>query len=459
MGRDIGWTMGKSIRGCFAAALLIGGVPVAEAQAQQRTGQRATAQETQRGTTVETRQRPDFDPFGVRLGGFRLDGFLESGLGYDSNVFGRENNVVGDGYATETGNVTLGSDWTRHAVGASANVDARQFFSRSELNWTDWNLGGFGRYDINAQTNVEARYRHYREHLDVYNFDVQTAFSAQTALGAPTVVGAQTPAGGQTAGNFTFKPVPYDSDEMQVSGTTRFNRLGITGIGLYRTYRFEDVTINNQRLLVSNNSFDTLIGVIAGSYAFAPGRFVTATVRLQDISYERSISRGRDSFTWVGLLGFEYDFDGVWAGRISVGYQRREYNSPQFKTLEGPAIEGRLSWSPTQLTTVTFNVARTLEESIRQDAVSYQRTTGGVRVDHEFLRNVILGGEVRVDRREYEQPNQTATDGVVQVSGRWLLNRSVSVTGSYAYNRRIEATGGFLEYDRNLIQLRLRVAL
>jgi hypothetical protein len=186
---------------------------------------------------------------------------------------------------------------------------------------------------------------------------------------------------------------------------------------------------------------------------------VTATVRLQDIAYEKSISRGRDSFTWVALLGFEYDFDGVWAGRIGVGYQQRDYNSPQIKNLEGPALEGRLSWSPTQLTTVTFNVARTLEESIRQDAVSYQRTTGGVRVDHEFLRNVILGGEVRVDRREYERPNQTATDGVIQVSGRWLLNRSLSITGSYAYNQRLEATGGFLEYNRHLVQARLRIAL
>ncbi|MBD0273868.1 MAG: outer membrane beta-barrel protein, partial [Acetobacteraceae bacterium] len=166
-----------------------------------------------------------------------------------------------------------------------------------------------------------------------------------------------------------------------------------------------------------------------------------------------------DSFTWVALLGFEYDFDGVWAGRIGVGYQQRNYNSPLIKTLEGPAVEGRLSWSPTQLTTFTLNVARTLEESIRQDAVSYVRTTGGVRVDHEFLRNIILGGEVRVDRREYERPNQTATDGVLEVNSRWLLNRSLSVVGSYAYNRRLEATGGFLEYERHLVQARLRIAL
>ena len=35
----------------------------------------------------------------------------------------------------------------------------------------------------------------------------------------------------------------------------------------------------------------------------------------------------------------------------------------------------------------------------------------------------------------------------------------MSVVGSYAYYRRLEASGGILEYDRNLLQLRLRIAL
>jgi hypothetical protein len=429
MGRNIGWTMGKVVKGGFALVLLAAGLP-STAQAQRASPQVVV----QRGNTVETRPRPDFDPLGVRLGGFRLDGFVEGGIGYDSNVFARKNNVVGDGYAQETGTVALSSDWTRHAVGASAIIDSRQYFSRNEVNWTDWNVGGFGRYDIDSWTNVDASYRHYREHLDVYNFDVQSAN--------------------------IFKPVPYDSDEVQASGSTRFNRLGLTALGIYRTFRFEDVDLNGVRQTTSNNNFDTMIGVLGGSYAFNPGRFLTATVRLQDISYEKSVSRARDSFTWVALLGLEYDFDGVWAGRVGFGYQQRDYNSPQIKTLEGPAAEGRLSWSPTQLTTVTFNVARTIEESIRQDAVSYIRTTAGLRVDHEYLRNVLLGAEFRADRREYGgSSGQTATDGVFQLSSRWLLNRSVSLVGTYAYNRRFEATGQVETYDRNLVQVRLRVAL
>jgi hypothetical protein len=159
------------------------------------------------------------------------------------------------------------------------------------------------------------------------------------------------------------------------------------------------------------------------------------------------------------MAGFEYDFDGVWQARFTFGWQQRNYRGSQLRTLEGPAIEGTLTYAPTRLTTVSLNVARTIEESIRQDAVSYQRSVAAVRVDHEYLRNVILGAELRLDRREYDRPSQTATDGVVGLSAQYLLNRSMSVVGTYAYSLRLESSGGINEYDRNLIQVRLRFAL
>lgn len=424
--------MGKRSPGRVALAVLAGGLTVG-LPASGALGQTMAPSATERGVTVLTRPRPEYDPLGVRLGGFRLDAGVEAGVGWDSNVFGRKSNIVSDGFANQSADIALGSDWTTHALGASVNMSSQQYFNRSDLDWTDWNIGGFGRYDFSADTNLEFRYRHYQEHLDVYNFDVQTAGIS--------------------------KPVPYDSDEAQLTGTTRFNRLGLLGTGLFRTYRFQDVTIGGVRNPVSINDFNTALGALGASYALAPGRFVTAVVRLQDITYQESESRPRDSFTWEALVGFQYDFDGVWQGRLAFGWRHRDYRGPGLKPLEGPAVEGELIWLPTQITTVTFNVRRSIEESIRADAVSYWRTTGGVRVDHELLRNVILGAELRADRREYEQPSQTATDGVFTLNARYLLNRNIALVGSYSYTQRFEATGGILEYDRNLIQVRLRFAL
>ncbi|MBL6455935.1 outer membrane beta-barrel protein [Belnapia sp. T6] len=404
------------------------GLPYGEALAQL-----GNVPDVARGVTVTSRQRSDYNPLGVRLGGFRLDGSVEAGGGWDSNIFGRKNSIKSDAYVDEAARINLESDWTRHAVGASVNMDARQYFKQSSQDWQDFDVGGFGRYDFSSSTNLQAQYRHYRDHLDVYSADVQSAGISQ--------------------------PVPYNSDEFVVAGTTRLNRLGLIAQGVYRTFDFENVPgLNTQ---VSRNSFNTTVGAIGASYSLAPGRNITTIVRVQDISYTANDPsvRARDSFTWEALTGFDYDFDGLWQGRIAVGWRQREYRGPNIRTLQGPAFEGSLSYVPTQLTTLRLLVSRTIEESIRQDAVSYQRTQLGLSVDHEYLRNVILHGEVKGDRREYERPSQRSTDALLILSARYLLNRNMQVIGSYAYTRRLESTGGFTEYDRNLLQVRLRFDL
>jgi len=416
---------------CAVGALFVGVLPIAEAAAQDAI-RGITSRDVERGVTVASRVRQDYNPLGVRLGGFTLNGQIDAGPGFDSNVFGTKSNKKSDGFMDEAASVSLDSNWSTHGVGVSGNMDSRQYFKNSELDWIDWDVGTYGRYDFSSVTNLEGRYRHYRDHLDVYSVDVQAA--------------------GIT------RPVPYDSDEFQVTGNTQLNRLGLLATGLHRTYRFQDVNINGTPTQVSLNDFDSTIGALGTSYALAPGRFINAIFRLQDINYTNSVSSDRNSFTWEALGGFQYDFDGVWQGRIAVGWRERNYQGP-IKALSGPAIEGLLTWAPTLLTTVRFNVSRTIEESIRQNAVSFNRTAGGVAVDHELLRNIILGADVRADYREYQSPNQTALDALLTLSARYLVNRNMSVIGTYTYARRLEATNGLQEFDRNVVSLRLRIAL
>src|ERR1700722_20831561 len=47
------------------------------------------------GVTVASRERPDFDPLGTRIGDFIARPQIEEGLGYDDNVFGSGGKRVG----------------------------------------------------------------------------------------------------------------------------------------------------------------------------------------------------------------------------------------------------------------------------------------------------------------------------------------------------------------------------
>jgi hypothetical protein len=396
--------------------------------------------ETARGTTVTTRAREDFDPLGVRLDGFRLDAAAEFGLGYDDNLFGTKRNRRSDGYATGGFQTNLESDWSTHRLGAYAQLEERRYFRTSSQDWRDWSAGLVGRYDITTDTSVEAAYNHVVQHLDADNVEVQ-----QTGLS---------------------RPVEYAYDEAVLTGRTRFNRIGLEGSAIYRDYRYEDIDLggppqppSSDPGRLSRNDFETWLGQLGTSYLLAPGRYVTLVGRLQDISYKESGQRDRDSLTWEALGGFTYDFDGLFQGRIAVGYRQRDYEGAQFKTLSGPAFEGELIWQPTLLTTVTFQGRRVIEESIRNNAVSYTRTEAGVLVDHEYLRNVILSAELRAERREYDDPDQKVTDGVGVLAARYLINRNLSVAASYQHARRLSASSGIDEYGQNLFQIRLRVAL
>jgi len=414
-----------------AGAVFLGALPVSEAVAQAASG--ITPADVERGVTVASRQRRDYNPLGVRLGAFTLNGSADAGPGYDTNLLGTKTNKTADGFMDEAATLSLDSNWSRHGVGVSGNMDSRQYFQNNSFDWLDWDVGGYGRYDFTNVTSAEARYRHYRDHLDVQSIDVQTA--------------------GIT------RPVPYNSDEFQASGQTQFGRIGLIGTGIYRTFRYQDVVINGVPNQVSVNDFNSTIGAIGTSYAFSQGRFANLIFRVQDVSYLNTVARPRDSFTWEVLGGFTYDFDGVWQGRIAVGWRERSYQDPTIKNFSGPAVEGQLTWAPTLLTTIRFNVAKTIEESIRANAVSYNRTLGGIGLDHELRRNIILSGDIRADYREYQSPNQTSLDGLFTLGARYLLNRSMSVFGTYTYARRFEATNGLLEYNRNVFQVRLRVAL
>lgn len=396
--------------------------------------------EVQRGQTVADRPRADFDPLGVRLGAFRADVAAEAGLGYDSNIQGTRDNRISDGFASFGAEASLRSQWSTHALGATARILNRSHFEETEQDWTDFAVGISGRYDLTPDTSIDAAYNFVQEHLSSTSVDVQEA-------------GLQ-------------RPVPYTYNELQAQAQTRFNRIGAVVLGNWRGYRFDNVDAGPATTpggippgQVSIFDFDSAIAAVGLNYQLAPGRFVNFVVRYQNITYQDSSQRARDSDTWAALVGATYDFDGIWGFNGEIGYLRREYSGPDLKELSAPTFAGTLTWQPTLLTTFSATVRRDVRESIRGNAVSYVATTGALRVDHEYLRNVILGGEVGVEYDEYQQPDQFSTDLYAGVSARWLINRNVSLVGSYQYAWRANASAGLDEYDRNLVLVRLRVAL
>ncbi|MFC7556170.1 outer membrane beta-barrel protein [Pseudoroseomonas wenyumeiae] len=165
-----------------------------------------------RSPTVTGRLRPDYAPAGVRLGGFRLDGNVDAGVGYSDNLAPTAPERLTGIFLDEALRLALSSDWTRHAVSVTASQATRRHPDAGSLDWTDYQVGLGGRYDIGRASSVSLGYSHIRGHLEVTDFDVQ-----QSTLN---------------------RPLPFDSDVFQTSGIAAFNRITLGGSAEYRTVRY-----------------------------------------------------------------------------------------------------------------------------------------------------------------------------------------------------------------------------
>ncbi|MBC9206167.1 outer membrane beta-barrel protein [Roseomonas aerophila] len=388
---------------------------------------------TARGVTVLNRPRPDFDPLGVRLPGYRLDASLEGGVGYDDNLLPGQGRRRSGSFAEEALSVTGASMWTRHGIEATATQITRQHVRDSNLNWNDYAIGVAGRYDIGRASWLRLRYDHIRSHLDVDDLDVQQS-------------GTRTPA-------------PYDTDIVHAAGSVAFNQLRLGASLDYRWLRYQDVTVAGVRDPLSNNDHQSALGELNAEYSVLPGRALLGVVRLQDIRYDRAGQSGRDSLTWEVQGGAQYDVDGLWQARLLLGYRRRDYEQAGLKPLSGPAFEGQVVLTPSQLATVTVAIQRSIEESIRQDSVSYTRTSARAALDYEMLRNLIVTVGTRVERRDYPEDVGTVTDAIGVLEARWMLNRSMTLIGTFQHTERLSAPAGIQEYGRNQVLIRLRFAL
>src|SRR5487761_1909939 len=98
------------------------------------------------GVTVASRLRPERQPPGVRAGTFVLHPVLEEALGYDSAPFG---SASGGSWLFGTRpSLLVGSDWSRHALGAYVAMDDSRYLGAPAQDRTDWTASLGGALDI-----------------------------------------------------------------------------------------------------------------------------------------------------------------------------------------------------------------------------------------------------------------------------------------------------------------------
>jgi uncharacterized protein (PEP-CTERM system associated) len=139
-------------------------------------------------------------------------------------------------------------------------------------------------------------------------------------------------------------------------------------------------------------------------------------------------------------------------GEFQVGYRRQSFDEDGFDDEDGIGYGIDLTYTPTLLTTVSLEGSGDFRPTQQDEAESNFRSSLGLDVNHELLRNVRIGAGVGYTRDEFDGIDRT--DDTISAGARasYLINRNFSLDAGYTYTKRW-SDDETEEFDRNLVRV------
>jgi hypothetical protein len=431
--------------GLAATALIVGWTDLAMAQLEPsarpfvvRPAPRGTAEEKQplvRGDTVTTRPRPEYDPLGIRAGGFLVFPQLSAYQGYNSNVFASDDDVKDDFLFNLVPALAVQSDWNRHAINLSTGANYTKYYEYTRQDYTDWFVSGNGRVDITRDAALF----------------LGGGFSRRHELpGSPDFV------------EDAREPTPFNVANGFARYNQQFGRFRATVDGTIDNFDYKNSTLVDGSS-ESNDADDYTLygGGLRVGYEIVPNyeAFVRASGNRRAYDKSSGVSNGvetldRSSEGYSAVTGVALDLGGVLFGELYIGYLQQFYDESEFDTQEGVDGGGSLTWNITTLTTATARVARQINTTTQNDASGILTTLAGVDIDHELLRNLILNANFTYVNDDYDGIDRTDDYYIGGIGGRYLINRNFNASLGYRFVRRSsDSDTGNFDYTRSLVRI------
>ena len=373
-----------------------------------------------RNVSVLDRPHPEYDPLGVQFHSWTILPRLQLGPGYTSNVFGSQTNGKGSLTTVELPSVTAYTDTGTIYSRVDTGLRLRQYLSKSSADETDAFLSYNVRATIDRDNIINAGLFINRDYIEPdssfypANADSPIAFNNITGL----ISGSHQGERFKYVAALTAFDSRFESAQTQTGGKISeayLDRANVRGTG-----RIE--------------------------YGWTPDTALYAQVSAAQTSYRLGTVRGapeRDSREYRILAGGTFDLSHLARGTVGVGYVDREYDSSFYGSLSGVSADARIEYFPTQLTTVTGDLQRLVQDSASLDgSPGYFANIISVRVDHELLRNFIVSATARGEYDDYKVINREDKIGEFGVGGRYLFTREVGVQADFSYVKR-DSSGAF----------------
>ncbi len=370
----------------------------------------------QPGVTVTSRARPDYDSSGVQAGNFVIRPEIFESAGYESNVLGTAR-PHGSAVIETNASVTAASDWAQSSVRASLAVDDVRFPNQPQQSFTNWSADVSGSHE--------------------FGVDVATAGYSHLTL-------SQTP-GGLDVPQLQ-QPLSYSIDSVRLGYRANFARTYLTPAVEVASYDFGSSLVQGTNYQQSYRNRTVVTPSLTAGYELSPRRNVIAVLRDSEALYsDQAAGLARRNYNDVAVLGgIDYDASSVIRTRLLAGYEIRTFQNASYKTLQAPIVEASVIWTPTGLTTVTGTLARRIQDSADETTAGYTESYAQLRVDHEYLPNVLLRANAGAYYTDYRSGGGNQALYTFGAGVTYLMSRNVQAGVSYDFTARDSgSTGNF----------------
>lgn len=402
-----------------AVAVLVSGVSVLGLASVPADAQ-VPLEERERGVPVYERVRPELEPLGLRAGAFVIRPSLSLSETYNDNIYATRRNREDDFITTVTPRVEVASDWSRHQVLLDVAAAAGFYANNSSENFVDASALLRGRLDILRETFLTGELSHARLHEERGDPDVDLA---------------------------NDEPSIYHLTEARLAGYHGAGRLSLQLGANFSRYNYRSVDLvgggSDSQSTRDHNIYEVESRV---AYEVLPNisPFVQASYNWR--RYDTRTPTNQDSEGFRVGLGTGFDAGGVITGEVFGGYMFQDYEASDRDNISGPWFGGSVLWNVTRLTSVQLLLERSVRET--ESASGYTRTTFDSRVDHELLRNLLIGAYFNYDYDSYEgrDVKDHRLEGGPRVTYLWNRNLSAELALTH---RRLNSNVGDREYREN----------
>lgn len=418
--------------------LALGMVTSAQAQGSTQALRQAAAGQSafsrDRNVSVLARPHPEFAAPGVRVGTFLLSPQATILATASDNVLARTTNEESDVELQVRPEARLASTWSRHALDLSLSGNYNYFTAGTVDSFGEWKAAGSGRFDFARRSNLTVSAEQGR------------SAEPATAMSAPLDAAER---------------VRFNAGQITIAGVHELNRLRLIARYNRRDFNYADVrSLTNTMIDQDFRDRTQETFTVHADYAVSPALAVYVEGIRSSRNYDRAppvVARDQDSSGEQVLIGADFEVTGTIRADIGVGYLSQKYDDPAFSKLDGLGARAQVEWFPTQLTTVTFTASRAEEPAGLLESPGYIAKNFGARVDHEFLRNLVLSGEIEFSDADYQDIDRVDRRTGVGLRGTYIMGRSVSLFGGYSYTKQNSkgSSGSGRDFDVNILSVGL----